>query len=38
MLQIEDLSVKVGDREILKDIHLYIDKGETHVLFGPNVV
>jgi len=36
MLQIEDLSVKVGDREILKDIHLYIDKGETHVLFGPN--
>ncbi|ABR54395.1 ABC transporter related [Methanococcus vannielii SB] len=36
MLRIEDLSVKVGDREILKDIHLYIAKGETHVLFGPN--
>ncbi|MBA2862194.1 ABC transporter ATP-binding protein [Methanococcus maripaludis] len=36
MLQIEDLSVKVGEKEILKDIHLFIDKGETHVLFGPN--
>ncbi|MBP2171720.1 ABC transporter ATP-binding protein [Methanococcus voltae] len=36
MLQIEDLSVKTGDKVILKDIHLYIDKGESHVLFGPN--
>jgi Fe-S cluster assembly ATP-binding protein len=32
MLQIEDLQVKVGDKEILKEIH----QGETHILFGPN--
>jgi Fe-S cluster assembly ATP-binding protein len=36
MLQIEDLQVKVGDKEILKHIDLEIHQGETHVLFGPN--
>jgi Fe-S cluster assembly ATP-binding protein len=36
MLQIEDLQVKVGDKEILKHIDLEIQKGETHILFGPN--
>ena len=36
MLQIEDLQVKVGDKEILKHIDLEIPKGETHILFGPN--
>lgn len=36
MLRIEDLQVKVGDKEILKHIDLEIDPGETHVLFGPN--
>ncbi len=36
MLQIEDLQVKVGDKEILKHIDLEIHPGETHVLFGPN--
>ena len=36
MLQIEDLQVKVGDKEILKHIDLEIHKGETHILFGPN--
>jgi len=36
MLQIEDLQVKLGDKEILKHIDLEIRPGETHVLFGPN--
>ena len=36
MLQIEDLQVKIGDKEILKHIDLEIHQGETHVLFGPN--
>lgn len=36
MLQIKDLQVKVGDKEILKHIDLEIHPGETHVLFGPN--
>ncbi len=36
MLQIEDLQVKIGDKEILKHIDLEIRPGETHILFGPN--
>ena len=36
MLQIEDLQVKIGDKEILKHIDLEIHPGETHILFGPN--
>jgi Fe-S cluster assembly ATP-binding protein len=36
MLQIEDLHVKVGDKEVLHDINLHIEEGETHVLLGPN--
>jgi Fe-S cluster assembly ATP-binding protein len=36
MLEIEDLHVNVGDREILHDINLRIENGETHVLLGPN--
>ena len=36
MLQIEDLQVQVGDKEILKHIDLEIHPGETHILFGPN--
>ena len=36
MLQIEDLQVKLGDKEILKHIDLEIHPGETHILFGPN--
>ncbi|MGB9919623.1 MAG: ABC transporter ATP-binding protein [Moorellales bacterium] len=36
MLKLENLSVKVGDREILHDINLEIRPGEVHVLFGPN--
>jgi len=36
MLDIEDLHVKVGDREVLHDVNLRIKEGETHVLMGPN--
>ena len=36
MLEVEKLSVKVGDKEILKDISFTVDIGETLVLFGPN--
>jgi Fe-S cluster assembly ATP-binding protein len=36
MLDIEDLHVKVGDREVLHDVNLRIEEGETHVLMGPN--
>lgn len=36
MLDIRDLHVKVGDREVLHDINLHIGEGETHVLLGPN--
>ena len=36
MLEIKQLSVAVGDKEILHNINLSIRAGETHVLFGPN--
>jgi Fe-S cluster assembly ATP-binding protein len=36
MLQIEDLQVRLGDKEILRHIDLEIQPGETHILFGPN--
>ena len=36
MLVIEDLSVSVGEREVLKHVDLSIVRGEVHVLFGPN--
>jgi Fe-S cluster assembly ATP-binding protein len=36
MLKIKDLSVAVEEKEIIHDINLTIDTGETHVLFGPN--
>ncbi|NTW29304.1 MAG: ABC transporter ATP-binding protein [Coriobacteriia bacterium] len=36
MLQIENLHVWVGEREILRGVDLVIREGETHVLLGPN--
>ncbi len=36
MLDIQDLHVSVGDKEILRNINLHIGRGETHVLMGPN--
>jgi Fe-S cluster assembly ATP-binding protein len=36
MLKIKDLSVAVEGKEIIHDINMTIQTGETHVLFGPN--
>ncbi|MFC2034311.1 ABC transporter ATP-binding protein [Chloroflexota bacterium] len=36
MLEIKEMSVAIGDKEILHDISLSIGPGETQVLFGPN--
>ena len=36
MLIIEDLHVKIAEREVLKGINLEIKDGETFILFGPN--
>lgn len=36
LLEIKDLAVEVGDKEILHNVNLTIRPGETHVLFGPN--
>ncbi len=36
MLQIEELKVEVGGREILQNVNMEIPEGETHILFGPN--
>ncbi len=36
MLELQDLHVAIGDREIIHGINLHIEHGETHVLMGPN--
>ncbi|HCJ78979.1 MAG TPA: ABC transporter ATP-binding protein, partial [Desulfotomaculum sp.] len=36
MLKVENLWVKLGDKEVLKGINLEIKPGEVHILFGPN--
>ncbi|MCK9152526.1 Fe-S cluster assembly ATPase SufC [Methanobacterium alcaliphilum] len=36
LLEITDLAVEVSGKQVLNDIDLYIDEGETHVLLGPN--
>ena len=36
MLEIKNLRAKVGDREILKGIHLKVKAGEVHAIMGPN--
>ena len=36
LLNIEDLYVNAGEKEILKGINLKINKGEIHVIMGPN--
>jgi len=35
-LEIKDLYVSVGDKEILKGVNLTINTGEVHALMGPN--
>ncbi len=36
VLEIVDLHVSIGDREILRGVNLKITEGETHALMGPN--
>ena len=36
MLSIKNLSVKVLDKQILKDFNLNINDGEIHAIMGPN--
>ena len=36
MLEIQNLHVKAGDREILKGVHLKVKAGEVHSIMGPN--
>jgi Fe-S cluster assembly ATP-binding protein len=36
LLEIENLTVEVGDKRLLQGIDLVVREGETHVVFGPN--
>lgn len=36
MLEIKDIYVNAGEKEILKGLNLTINKGEIHVIMGPN--
>lgn len=36
MLEIENLTVSIGDKQLLKDVSLSIAEGETRMLFGEN--
>lgn len=36
MLDIKNLHVKAGDKEILRGVNLSVGKGEIHVILGPN--
>ena len=36
ILEIKNLSVAVDGKNILQDVNLAVETGETHVLFGPN--
>jgi len=34
LLKIENLHVRIGEKEVLKGLNLNIEKGETFILFG----
>ena len=36
MLEVENITVEVGGREVIRDVSFSVDIGETLVLFGPN--
>ena len=36
MLEVEDLTVKIGDKTVLEDINLTVKEGELTVIMGPN--
>ena len=35
-LEIKDLHISIGDKEIIKGLNLVIKEGEIHALMGPN--
>ena len=35
-LEIKDLSVKIENKNIIKNLNLNINKGEVHAIMGPN--
>ena len=37
LLEIKDLHVNAGEKEILKGLNLKINKGEVHVIMWPNM-
>ena len=36
LLEVKNLGVKIGGKQVLNDVNLQIKEGETHVLLGPN--
>jgi len=36
LLSINDLHASIADKEILKGVHLEVNKGEVHAIMGPN--
>jgi Fe-S cluster assembly ATP-binding protein len=36
VLRVINLAVKVDDRKVLENVNMYIQEGQTYVLFGPN--
>lgn len=36
MLELRDVSISIGEKEIVHDVNITIKNGETHALFGPN--
>ena len=36
VLKVEDLNVRVGDSEVLRDIDLKLEENQSYILFGPN--
>ena len=36
ILEVHNLTIRVEDKEILRDVSLDLKKGESHILFEPN--
>jgi Fe-S cluster assembly ATP-binding protein len=36
LLEVENLTVEVGEKKLLRGIGLVVREGETHIIFGPN--